>query len=45
MKKIISPLKKFKEDGDKLDGEEINGNNKIKFQLKVNKIFQEGKLN
>ena len=40
-KKLNSPIKKIKEDGDKLDGEEIKGKNKTKLQLKAKKIFNE----
>lgn len=39
--KVNSFSKKFKEDVDKLDGEEISGKNKIKLKLKINKIFKE----
>lgn len=40
-KKLNSPVKKFKEDGDKLDGEEIKGKNKTELQLKIDKVFKE----
>ena len=40
-KKLNSFSKKFKEDGDELDGELIKGKNKIKLKLKINKIFKE----